>query len=104
MMGAMRDGEEAPSAASGTAGSGWAGNLVGPLRGLLDRPLASYYLLLASVGLLVFIGLVMVFSGTSIDNYATTGSQFTSIAKQALFAVGGLVAFWVAQRLPVRTF
>ncbi len=36
------------------------------LRGLLDRPLASYYLLLASVGLLLTIGLVMVFSATSV--------------------------------------
>jgi cell division protein FtsW len=39
--------------------------LAGPLaalRGLLARPLASYYLLLATVGLLVVIGLTMVFS------------------------------------------
>jgi len=56
------------------------------------------------VGLLVFVGLVMVFSVTSIDNYATTGSPFTSIAKQVLSAVVGLIAFWVCQRLPVRTF
>ncbi|MFD0585385.1 FtsW/RodA/SpoVE family cell cycle protein [Dactylosporangium darangshiense] len=91
------DGEEVPS-------SGWASNFVGTLRGLLDRPLASYYLLLSSVGLLVFIGLVMVFSVTSVDNYATTGSPFTSIAKQALFAVVGLLAFWVCQRLPAMTF
>ncbi|MEV8516637.1 putative peptidoglycan glycosyltransferase FtsW [Dactylosporangium sp. NPDC051484] len=91
------DGEEVPD-------SGWAGNFVGTLRGLLDRPLASYYLLLSSVGLLVFIGLVMVFSVTSVDNYATTGSPFTSIAKQGLWAVIGLLAFWVCQRLPVRTF
>ena len=37
------------------------------LRGLLERPLASYYLLLASVGLLVIFGLVMVFSATSVE-------------------------------------
>ncbi|WP_426506495.1 FtsW/RodA/SpoVE family cell cycle protein [Dactylosporangium sp. McL0621] len=92
------DGEEVPN------DGGWLGNLVGSLRGLLDRPLASYYLLLSSVGLLVFIGLVMVFSVTSVDSFATTGSPFTSIAKQALFAVVGLIAFWVCQRLPVRTF
>ncbi|MFG2042631.1 FtsW/RodA/SpoVE family cell cycle protein [Dactylosporangium sp. NPDC048998] len=91
------DGEEVPN-------SGWAGNFVGTLRGLLDRPLASYYLLLSSVGLLVFIGLVMVFSVTSVGNYAKTGSPFTSIATQALSAVVGLLAFWVCQRLPVRTF
>jgi cell division protein FtsW len=92
------DGEEVPN------DSGWLGNLIGSLRGLLDRPLASYYLLLSSVGLLVFIGLVMVFSVTSVDSYATTGSPFTSIAKQAISAVVGLLAFWVCQRLPARTF
>ncbi|WP_433079041.1 FtsW/RodA/SpoVE family cell cycle protein [Dactylosporangium sp. CA-052675] len=92
------DGEEVPNE------GGWLANLVGSLRGLLDRPLASYYLLLSSVGLLVFIGLVMVFSVTSVNSYATTGSPFTSIAKQALSAVVGLLAFWVCQRLPVRTF
>jgi cell division protein FtsW len=96
------DGEEVPT--DNPADNGWLGNLVGSLRGLLDRPLASYYLLLSSVGLLVFIGLVMVFSVTSVNNYATTGSPFTSIAKQALFAMVGLGAFWVCQRLPVRTF
>ncbi|GAA2609321.1 hypothetical protein GCM10010399_45170 [Dactylosporangium fulvum] len=85
-------------------GGGWPTAWLDTLRGLLDRPLASYYLLLSSVGLLVFIGLVMVFSVTSIDNYATTGSPFTSIAKQILSAVVGLIAFWVCQRLPVRTF
>jgi cell division protein FtsW len=87
-----------------TTAGGWSTGWLATLRGILDRPLASYYLLLASVGLLVFIGLVMVFSVTSIDNYATTGSPFTSIAKQVLFAVIGLIAFWVCQRLPVRTF
>ncbi|WP_432829381.1 FtsW/RodA/SpoVE family cell cycle protein [Dactylosporangium sp. CA-092794] len=91
------DGEE-------VAGSGWVGNFVGTLRGLLDRPLASYYLLLSSVGLLVFIGLVMVFSVTSVGSYATTGSPFTQIAKQTASAVVGLIVFWVCQRLPVRTF
>jgi cell division protein FtsW len=85
-------------------GGGWATGWAATLRGILERPLASYYLLLSSVGLLVFVGLVMVFSVTSIDSYATTGSPFTSIAKQALSAVFGLVAFWVCQRLPVRTF
>jgi len=87
-----------------TTDGGWPGGWLGTLRGILDRPLASYYLLLSSVGLLVFVGLVMVFSVTSIDNYATTGSPFTSIAKQVLSAVVGLIAFWVCQRLPVRTF
>jgi cell division protein FtsW len=74
------------------------------LRGLLERPLASYYLLLASVGLLVLIGLVMVFSATGVRSYATSGSAFTATAWQVASALVGLVAFWLCQRLPVRTF
>ena len=43
------------------------------LRGLLARPLASYYLLLSSAGLLLLIGLTMVFSATSVRDYAEAG-------------------------------
>src|SRR3954454_21752874 len=73
------------------------------LRGILDRPLASYYLLLSSVGLLVLIGLVMVFSVTSLDAYAQTGNPFTVIVGQLFSAIVGPVAFWLCQRLPACT-
>ncbi|GAA4446671.1 FtsW/RodA/SpoVE family cell cycle protein [Phytohabitans houttuyneae] len=74
------------------------------LRGLLQRPLASYYLLISSAALLLVIGLTMVFSATSVKAYATNGNAFTMITKQAVFAAIGLVAFWACQRLPARTF
>ena len=74
------------------------------LRGLLSRPLASYYLLLASSGLLLVIGLVMVFSATSVQSYAASGNAFASISKQGIYALVGLIAFWFAQRLPARTY
>jgi cell division protein FtsW len=74
------------------------------LRGLLARPLASYYLLLATVGLLVLIGLTMVFSATFLDNLATDGSPYSSVAKQLVSAGVGLLAFWICQRLPTRTY
>jgi cell division protein FtsW len=74
------------------------------LRGLLDRPLASYYLLLSSSGLLLVIGLVMVFSATSVQSYADSGNAFFSVSRQAVFALLGLVAFWFFQRLPARTY
>jgi len=74
------------------------------LRGLSARPLASYYLLVASAGLLLVIGLTMVFSATSVEAYVADGNAFTQIQKQALLAVLGLVAFWLCQRLPVRTY
>ncbi len=74
------------------------------LHGLLDRPLASYYLLLSSSGLLLVIGLVMVFSATSVESYASVGNAYSSVTKQILFALVGLVAFWIFQRLPGTTY
>ncbi|WP_232822608.1 putative lipid II flippase FtsW [Glycomyces dulcitolivorans] len=74
------------------------------LRGLLDRPLASYYLLLSSAGLLLTIGLVMVFSATMVESYEATGNAFAVILQQVIWAVVGLICFWIAQRLPARTY
>jgi cell division protein FtsW len=74
------------------------------LRGLLDRPLASYYLLLSSSALLLTIGLVMVFSATMVESYRATGTAFAIILQQAIWAAVGLVCFWIAQRLPARTY
>jgi cell division protein FtsW len=77
--------------------------MVSVLRGVLERPLASYYLLISAAGLLLVIGLVMVFSATSVQAYESTGNAFGPIAKQATFALVGLAAFWVFQRLPARS-
>lgn len=74
------------------------------LRGLLDRPLASYYLLLASSALLLVIGLAMVFSATSVSSYGASGNAYSVILQQVVAAVVGLAAFWICQRLPRRTF
>ncbi len=71
---------------------------------MLDRPLASYYLLLSSSGLLLLIGLVMVFSATSVESYASDGNAFARVSKQAVFSLVGLLAFWIFQRLPGRTY
>lgn len=77
--------------------------LLPAVHGLLARPLSSYYLLLSSSGLLLLIGLTMVFSATSVEAYADHGNALTMVANQALFAMIGLVGFWVCQRLPART-
>jgi cell division protein FtsW len=74
------------------------------LRGVLARPLASYYLLLSSSGLLLVIGLVMVFSTTSVESFADVGNAYQQITRQTLYALIGLVAFWIFQRLPVDTY
>src|SRR5258708_4616582 len=73
------------------------------VHGLLARPLSSYYLLIASSGLLLLIGLTMVFSATSVQAYATSGNAYSKIANQAAYAALGLVAFWICQRLPAMT-
>jgi cell division protein FtsW len=77
--------------------------LLPAVHGLLARPLSSYYLLISSSGLLLLIGLTMVFSATSVKAYAETGSAYHAIINQALYALLGLVAFWICQRLPAMT-
>ncbi|HKT02546.1 MAG TPA: putative peptidoglycan glycosyltransferase FtsW, partial [Rugosimonospora sp.] len=76
------------------------GGALATLRGLLQRPLASYYLLLSSCGLLLVIGLVMVFSATAVNAYAANGDPYAVVRKQIVFAAIGLVAFWAFQRMP----
>ncbi|MDI6104481.1 putative peptidoglycan glycosyltransferase FtsW [Actinoplanes sp. NEAU-A12] len=74
--------------------------LLPAVHGLLARPLSSYYLLIASCGLLLLIGLAMVFSATSVKAYAENRNSFSEISSQAVYALLGLVAFWICQRLP----
>jgi cell division protein FtsW len=49
---------------------------------------------------LTVIGLTMVFSATSVQSYANSGSAFTVVRGQLLFAALGLFGFWICQRLP----
>jgi cell division protein FtsW len=70
-------------------------------RSLLQRPLTSYYLLLGSTGLLVALGLVMVFSASSVISYASSGSSYTYLLRQAVWVALGVPCMWVAMRLPV---
>ena len=71
---------------------------------LLARPLASYHLLLSCTVLLLVLGLVMVFSASSLRAYATTGSVFSTGIKQGTFIAFGVPVMLVASRLPVRFF
>jgi cell division protein FtsW len=96
------DGESA--AVSRPSGTGMRRGPFGALRGLLDLPLSSYYLLLSSAGLLLVIGLVMVLSATAVQSYAAGGNAYVPVTKQVLFAVVGFVAFWIFQRLPATTY
>jgi cell division protein FtsW len=77
---------------------------VRPAPGLLARPLASYHLLLTSTLLLLVLGLVMVFSASSLRSYATTGSLFSTGIKQGTFISLGLPLMFAASRMPVRFY
>ena len=68
----------------------------------LHRPLTSYHLIAGSSLLLLFLGLVMVFSASSVRSYASFGSSYTFAAKQGTFIAMGLPLMWAASRLPTR--
>ena len=74
------------------------------LRTLLSSPVSPYYLLIGSTAALVVIGLVMVLSASMITAYKLEGSSFAVFTDQAKYAVIGLVAAWIASRLPVRAW
>jgi cell division protein FtsW len=71
---------------------------------VLDRPLASYYLVLASTAALLGLGIVMVFSASSVRSYATYNSSYAIATKQAIFMAMGLPLMWIASRLPVKAW
>lgn len=67
----------------------------------LQSPVAAYYIILGSTGLLVVFGLVMVLSASSVTSFRESGSSYTEFKSQAMFALVGLLAFVLASRLPV---
>ncbi|MGB8650990.1 MAG: putative lipid II flippase FtsW [Mycobacteriales bacterium] len=71
---------------------------------VLHRPLASYYLVLASTGLLLAIGFVMVLSASSVRSYGTYGNSYAIAVKQGVFIAIGLPGLWLASRVPVRVW
>jgi cell division protein FtsW len=91
----------APTAARPRAASATRADGATAARGaLLQRPLASYYLVLVSTGLLLAIGLVMVLSASSVRAYSTFGSPFAIALKQGIAIAIGLVGLWLASRIP----
>jgi cell division protein FtsW len=68
---------------------------------LLWRPLASYYLLLASTAMLIALGVVMVWSSSYV---ASNHVSFAVVQKQLLWIGIGLPVMLIATRLPVKVF
>lgn len=65
---------------------------------LLNHPLSTYYLILGATLLLLGLGLVMVLSASTVESVRTFGSAYTLAQRQALFAVGGVIALILAAR------
>ncbi|ONH62270.1 putative lipid II flippase FtsW [Frankia sp. CcI49] len=86
---------------SDEAGESWVDD---PRTPILDRPMASYYLLLSSAGLLLLLGLVMVLSASSVRSRQDFGSSYTLFLRQATWAGIGIPLLVIASRLPVRVF
>jgi cell division protein FtsW len=68
----------------------------------LHRPLASYHLIVASGGLLLAIGLVMVLSTSSASQLSAGHSPYSIFAKQLAGALVGLPMIWVLSKTPPR--
>ena len=71
------------------------------IRQTLERPLASYQLLLGTTALLLGIGLIMVLSASSIYALETYGNSFSVIIRQLIFAVLGVTGAVIASRIPL---
>ena len=69
----------------------------------LQRPLASFHLVVTIATLLTVLGLVMVLSASSVESYAGGGSAYALFNQQAMYAVLGSVLFYIALRMPIRT-
>src|SRR5580700_6513860 len=85
-------------------GLGGVRDRIGLWRGLLDRPLTSYYLVLGITALLLGLGLVMVESTTSVADLIAGQPPLTDFKKQLLGAAVGLPLMWVAARSSPRLF
>jgi cell division protein FtsW len=73
------------------------------LRGVLDRPLTSYHLVLGAVALLLVVGVMMVLSASSVNAYVTTGDSYYYVKRQLLFLGIGVVGAVVLMKLPIAT-
>ncbi len=72
--------------------------------GVLHGPLTSYRLVVLASSLLGGLGLVMVFSASSVTSYAADGSSYALLSKQLLFFFIGLPLALVASRLSPRVY
>jgi cell division protein FtsW len=71
---------------------------------MLNRPQASYYLVIGTAASLILLGLIMVLSASSVTSFTSSGSSFTIAARQAMWILIGLPALWLGARLPTKAY
>ncbi|MBA3530033.1 MAG: putative lipid II flippase FtsW [Propionibacteriaceae bacterium] len=91
-----RIGATEPGTSSKKTASAW-------IESVLDRPLTSYHLVLASAGLLLALGMLMVLSASSVKAYLNYRDSYYYIKRQIVFVAVGLVAILVIVRLSQST-
>lgn len=104
------DAARKPSGAAGRTGSSGAAAVstrprpawVESTQRTLQRPLASYHLVLGAMGLLLALGLIMVLSASSILARQLYDNSFAIVQRQLIFAALGLVGAYVVTRVPLR--
>lgn len=74
------------------------GGFVRTVHDLLERPLADYWMIVVSSGVLILLGLMMVLSSSSVYGQMQFGDSFYFVKRQALFLVAGLVFAVVLSR------
>src|SRR6202166_1182223 len=91
----LRRGEDSgeQSAATGSKVVSW-----------LGRPMTAFHLVIAVVALLPSLGLIMVLAASGVRSFDDDGSPWIIFGRQVMWTVVGLVAFYVAPRVPVRVF
>ena len=64
--------------------------------------MTSFHLIIAIAALLTTLGLIMVLSASGVRSYGDDGSAWVIFGQQVLWTIIGLVAFYLALRMPVR--
>jgi len=71
-------------------------------RPLLAHPTAPFYVLLSGMGVLIFMGLLMVLSASGVRSYANSGSSFVILFRQLIWFSAGLCLGYVAFKMPTK--
>lgn len=71
-------------------------------KSLLTHPTAPFYVLLSGMGVLIFMGLLMVLSASGVRSYASSGSSFVILFRQLIWFGAGLFLGFIAFRMPTK--